>query len=94
MLALTDNAASVIRGLADRMELPDGTGLRIAQPDDGTEGLTVAPSETPGFDDQIVEADGARVFVDSAVADMLDDKVLDARVNPEGQVQFQLITAP
>jgi Fe-S cluster assembly iron-binding protein IscA len=49
--------------------------------------VTVAGS--PGESDQVIDEAGARVFVDEAVADVLDDKLLDASV-VEDQVHFLL----
>lgn len=94
MLALTDNATSVIRNLLDRPDLPDGTGMRIAQPPDGSDGLAVTPAVTVRHGDQVVESEGARVFLDRATADMLDDKVLDANVDNTGVVRFLIGDQP
>jgi iron-sulfur cluster assembly protein len=87
MLAVTENATSVIQQLTDRPELAEGAGLRIASSEDGAN-LTVAPASTPEAGDQVVESSGARVFLEPEAADALDDKVLDARVNDAGGVEF------
>lgn len=87
MLAVTENATSVIQQLTDRPELPDGAGLRIASSDEA-QNLTVSPAGAPEEGDQVVEEGGARVFLESEAAAMLDDKVLDARVNDAGGVEF------
>jgi iron-sulfur cluster assembly protein len=87
MLAVTENAVSVICQLTDRPELPDGAGLRIASAEEAPN-LTVAPAGTPEAGDQVVESEGARVFLEPQAAEMLDDKVLDARVNDAGGVEF------
>jgi iron-sulfur cluster assembly protein len=92
MLALTDNATNVIRALADRPELPDASGLRIASVDDGAGSLTITTAGTPELGDQVVEEEGARVFLEPGAAQILDDKVLDAEVNEQGQVQFLVAT--
>jgi iron-sulfur cluster assembly protein len=87
MLAVTDNAASVIRDLTNQGEVPEGSGLRIAS--DATEGsLTLSLAPEPEEGDQIVDASGARLFLDPGAAIMLDDKELDAAVDPAGSVQF------
>lgn len=88
MLVLTDNATSVIRALADRAELPDDSGLRIAVAGDGGGSLTISTAGNPQTGDKVVEDQGARVFLEPDAAQMLDDKVLDAAVNEQGQVQF------
>jgi len=87
MLAVTENATSVIQQLTDRPELPDGAGLRIASSAEAPN-LTVSPAGAPEAGDQVVEEGGARVFLESQAAAMLDDKVLDARVNDAGGVEF------
>ena len=40
--------------------------------------------------DAVVEADGARVFLDSTAQAALDDQVLDAQMNEDGSVRFAL----
>jgi len=92
MLVLTDNATTVIRNLVDTPELPDGAGLRVASPSDGSQQLTLAAAESPDPNDAVVEAEGARVFLDPPAAEVLDDKVLDARVDDNGAVQFLVAT--
>jgi hypothetical protein len=37
-----------------------------------------------------VESHGARVFLEPTAGELLDDKELDAGVDPHGQVQFSL----
>lgn len=92
MLVLSDNAATTIRDIVERPELPDATGLRIAGAGDGSGQLSVAPVATPEEDDQVIEDQGARVFLESDAAAILDDKVLDAGVDDEGRVSFFLGT--
>jgi iron-sulfur cluster assembly protein len=87
MLAVTENATSVIQQLTDTPELPDGAGLRIASSDDAPS-LTVAPVGAPEDGDEVVENKGARLFLEPQAAELLDDKVLDARVNDSGGVEF------
>jgi Fe-S cluster assembly iron-binding protein IscA len=88
MLAVTEQAATVIRAIADRPELPEGAGLRIASDSGAPEDLSVAAAAEPQEGDQVVDDKGARVFLDPAVITLLDDKVLDARVDAEGSAEF------
>jgi iron-sulfur cluster assembly protein len=89
MLVLTDNATAVIRALGDRPELPDGAGLRITSADNSdTQGLRVTPATNAADGDQVMDNAGARVFLDPGAALMLEDKILDARVEDDGAVQF------
>ncbi|AXT84965.1 Fe-S cluster assembly protein HesB [Aeromicrobium sp. A1-2] len=91
MLTLTDNAADIVKKISEGVADPEQSGLRISEAEDGTEaGLTLAPVESPEPGDQVVDADGARVFLDKAAAELLGDKVLDAQVDPDGSVQFGL----
>jgi Fe-S cluster assembly iron-binding protein IscA len=88
MLDVTEQAATVIRAIAERPELPDGAGLRIASDAASDAGLSVAAAPEPEQGDQVVDEKGARVFVDAEVAMLLDDKVLDARVDEQGSAEF------
>ena len=92
MLVLTEAAAEVVKSITDTPQAPDCTGLRITQsgPEPGANTLGLAAAAEPGDDDQVVEASGARVFMDSQAAVYLDDKVLDAEVDTQGKVRFTL----
>ena len=90
MLVLTDNATNVITSLVSDNELPAGAGLRISASGDGAQPLTLSTAVVPDAADQVVEEHGARVFLDSDAALMLEDKVLDAEVSDQGKVQFLL----
>ncbi len=84
MLEMTQTAIDVINHIA-----PGDAGLRVyvsgGQPD--VRALQVEIAEEPKADDQVVEAGGAQVFLESRAADTLDDKVLDA-VQDERGVRF------
>ncbi|MEU8230473.1 adhesin [Actinoplanes sp. NPDC048967] len=87
MLAVTENAAAAIRDLTSQPTVPDGAGLRIAaDPQGGALSLSLAPLPKAG--DQIVNAAGARLFIDADAATLLDDKALDAVVDGTGTVEF------
>ncbi|MEU4411043.1 hypothetical protein AB0F88_41610 [Streptosporangium sp. NPDC023963] len=45
-------------------------------------------AEHPESADRVVESEGARIFLDPQVVDMLDDKSLDADVDEGGGVAF------
>ena len=80
MLTLTISAAEAVKHAMDAAEgLPDGGGVRISAQDVGdSTGLGLAVAPMPGEDDQVIEEEGARVFVAPEVAPFLEDKVLDA----------------
>jgi iron-sulfur cluster assembly protein len=88
MLTLTDSAVSAIRTLTSQPELPEDTGLRIMAQDEGAPSFQVTLAETPVAGDQVIEEDGARVFLEANAAAALDDKALDAQVDDEGTVAF------
>ena len=91
MLTLTENASTVVKGIAE--QIPEATGLRItALPADEIQpsSFDVAPASQAEPGDAVVESDGATVFLDGGAAQELDDKVLDASVDPEGRVEFAL----
>jgi iron-sulfur cluster assembly protein len=92
MLTLTDNAILVIRDLTSQQAVPDG-GLRIASdPEAGS--LVLALADQPVQGDQVVDSNGARIFLDSEAAQILHDKSLDAAVDDEGAVQFGFTDLP
>lgn len=89
MLTLTEGAVSAIRGLTSGPELPVETGLRIVAQADGAP-FQLALADGPAAGDQVVEEDGARVFLEPAAAAILAGKSLDARVTEQGQVAFSV----
>jgi iron-sulfur cluster assembly protein len=93
MLAVTDNAATVIRDLTDQEGMPEGTGLRIAA-DESAGAFRLSLSPAPQEGDQVLDAEGARLFLDHEAAQMLDDKALDAAVDAQGGVQFAVGEQP
>jgi iron-sulfur cluster assembly protein len=93
MLVLTEAAAEVVKSVTDTPQAPDGTGLRITQSESdpsAASALQLAAAAEPGDNDQVVETSGARIFLDPLAAAYLDDKVLDAQVDAQGQVRFTL----
>lgn len=90
MLTLTENASNVVKTIAtQQLGNPEG-GLRISTHEGDSESFAITPVPEGEPGDQVVENDGAKVFVDEPASIALDDKVLDAQVDPEGNVQFQL----
>ena len=87
MLTLTTNAATTIRALVEGAEIPDAGGLRIAK-EPGAGALTLSLAAVPAEDDQVLNASGARLFLDPEASVILDDKTLDAGSDAEGRVQF------
>ncbi len=89
MLTLTENASSIVQAITSQIEA-EGAGLRITTQPDDEASLGISASEQPEPGDQVVEQAGATVYLESAAAAVLDDKVLDAAVDEAGNVQFAL----
>ena len=87
MLALTENVTEIVKKLSE--EVPAVSGLRIAAEPDG-QSLSVSPADQAAPDDQVLEQDGATVYIDAPAAEMLDDKILDGGVDAEGNIEFAL----
>jgi iron-sulfur cluster assembly protein len=87
MLKITSDAAEVIRGLMDA----GAGGLRISTGPATSNGhgpalvLDLAPE--PDAEDEVLDAEGAQVFVDPAAAVTLNGKILDAQLEGE-ELQF------
>jgi iron-sulfur cluster assembly protein len=95
MMVLTEAAAEVVKSVTSTPQTPGEAGLRIVssapQPDD-TGALRVTAAAGPGENDQVIEAAGARVFLEPQAAAYLDDKVLDAQIDEQGNARFSLGT--
>ena len=89
MLMLTPTAIDVVRTITTSEGTPEDAGLRIFT-DDGAETLQLALAAEPAENDQVMSAEGSRIFLDQQAAAFLDDKILDAGVDSDGQSSFVL----
>jgi iron-sulfur cluster assembly protein len=93
MLVLTEAAAEVVKSVTTQPQAPDGAGLRIAsavpEPRDPS-ALQLVATAGPQQEDQVIEAGGARVFLEPHAAAFLADKVLDVQFDEQGTAQFAL----
>jgi Fe-S cluster assembly iron-binding protein IscA len=89
MLTLTENASTIVKDIASSTG-QEGAGLRIAGDPARDASYSVTASDHPEPGDQVVEQAGATVYVESQIADVLSDKILDAGVDEAGNVQFAL----
>ncbi|WP_062990842.1 hypothetical protein [Nocardia anaemiae] len=89
MLMLTPTAIEAVRTITSTADAPMDAGLRISATD-GAETLQMAVTAGPDEQDQVVTAQGARVFLDEQAAAFLDDKILDTGQDPHGQGGFVL----
>jgi iron-sulfur cluster assembly protein len=91
VLALTDSAVQAVKHIVSSSEEVSETGgLRMVAERAGTQAnfqLSVVP--LPAEDDEVIEEEGARVFLEPEAASLLDDKVLDASVE-QNQVAFTI----
>jgi Fe-S cluster assembly iron-binding protein IscA len=90
MLTLTENAATIVKDLAGRTTGSTEGGLRIATLEDDTSNFQVTMTPTAELHDQVVESDGAHVFLEKNAADVLADKQLDAGRDDDGAVRFSI----
>lgn len=84
MLSLTDNARYAVQDIAARAGVPERGGLRIVESPEhlGTFELSLVAGPVPG--DEVIESDGARVFVDPTTSVVLADQQLDATTLEQG----------
>ena len=88
MLTLTENASTIVKEISQ--QIPEANGLRITSADSGQPTFEVEPAASPEAGDQVVEQDGATVYLNEPAALQLDDKILDAGVDEQGGVQFAI----
>lgn len=83
MLSVTENAQTLVEGLATEAGLADNGGLRIAMAEDQTQlEVSLAPEPQPG--DQVVDAGQSKVFVAEDTAPALENQTLDATQTEQG----------
>ncbi|MBF6332136.1 hypothetical protein [Nocardia transvalensis] len=89
MLILTPTAIEAVRNITSAQGAPEDAGLRFFVADDA-QTLQAAVTAAPAEQDQVVTAEGSRVFLDQQAAALLDDKILDTGVDANGQGGFVL----
>jgi iron-sulfur cluster assembly protein len=93
VLAISEDAATAIRGIVGSPGVPEGAGLRITREmTTDAEGaprtdLRLSVVAAPEEGDEVLDAE--RVFVDPDAVELLKDKLLDADVVGD-DVQFSL----
>jgi Fe-S cluster assembly iron-binding protein IscA len=89
MLTMTETASTLVRTITDQSVGSAEGGLRISQSDSATDfAVDVVPA--PESADQIIEREGARVFLEEQAATTLADRVLDAQLDENNAVRFSL----
>jgi Fe-S cluster assembly iron-binding protein IscA len=86
VLTVTHEASKAIQTLTDQVPETDTAGLRISveAADGGDAQLALSIAEEPFPADEVVEAEGATVYIAEPVVEFLDDKTLDATMQDEG----------
>ena len=96
MLTLTREAARAIRELTDD-PVADGVrihaGSRFSRRAHGRE-IQIEVADGPNVEDTVLEAEGARLFVEPETMRALDHKVLDADVAEGDDPHFALFEQP
>ena len=77
MLALTEQAKQVIKGIVEEVGPEGGLRITAAAEGNGDTALEFDLAPAPAEGDEIVEEDGAKVFLAGAAAKVLADKTLD-----------------
>jgi len=90
MLNLTETATTVVKTIVEQDTNTEASGLRI-NGEPGAPNLTVAVVAEPEAGDSVIEAEGARVFLEENAAIALSDKTLDAEVGENGAVNFAVL---
>jgi len=91
LLALTDSAVEAVKHIVSSSEEASETGgLRlVAEPAGAQTNFQLSVVALPAEDDEVIEEEDARVFLEPEAAALLDDKVLDATVE-ENKVAFTI----
>lgn len=98
MLTLTDNADAIVSTIVTRQEDGSDAGLRIHTAEgtgpNGEARFAVQVVGAPEPADEILQSSTTRVFLERNAAEALSDKVLDAGVDDEGAVSFNILPQP
>jgi iron-sulfur cluster assembly protein len=86
VLTVTHDAAEAIQSLTDQIPETDTAGLRISvqEGESGSAQLALSVADAPFPADEVVESEGATVYLAEPVVAFMDDKTLDATVQEEG----------
>ncbi len=87
MFTMTTKAREVVRRVTSHPRIGATSGLRIASQGPGEDALGVRTATGPERGDEVVERDGARVFLDEPAVPRVRGRLLDA-VTRNGRVHF------
>jgi Fe-S cluster assembly iron-binding protein IscA len=87
MLSITEGAAEAIRRM-QASSASDAAGVRIftapQSVNAGSAGMQIEVADQPEDADEVIEKDGARIYVAPAASSALADKLLEVRTGPDG----------
>jgi iron-sulfur cluster assembly protein len=91
LLALTDHAVEAVKDIVSSSgEASETSGLRVVAERAGLQAsFQLSVVALPAEDDEVIEEQGARVFLEPDAASLLEDKVLDAS-GEQNQVAFTI----
>lgn len=87
MLAITKNAAKIVSTIIEKQIHSVDGGIRIS-PTNGGFNIAMVHAGQPG--DTVIKSRKAKVYLEQTASLILDDKILDAMVAKDGDVEFQL----
>jgi hypothetical protein len=100
VLTVTETAAVAMRSALERAEVPDTSGIRISGSDAMSNSnerpglrLDIVAEKLPG-DELVMAMGGPPVFIDADVVPLVDDKVLDGGIDPDGRAVFKIVSSP
>lgn len=93
MLTLTRDAAEAIQHLTEERDTPGVRILADPAPAAGRAALQIELARAPDVEDTILEAGGARLYLEPVSMRVLDDKVLDAEEDGD-ELHFAIFRQP
>lgn len=88
MFTMTPKAHAVVRRVTAHSRISSSSGLRIAARSSAGDALGVGTASGPRAGDEVIERDGARVFLAREAVPRVRDRVLDAVTERGGRVHF------
>jgi len=88
LFSMTPKARAVVREVTAHPRIGRNSGLRIAGRGAGEQPLAVGTATGPKPGDEVVESDGARVFLDRRAVPRVRGRLLDAVAERTGRIHF------
>ncbi|MGH8966359.1 MAG: Fe-S cluster assembly protein HesB [Actinomycetes bacterium] len=90
MLTLTSQAKQIVSRIGTHPSTSETVGVRISRGGVSSSPMGVALADAPHDGDQVVECDGGRIYLGPLAVDALTGKILDAKTDATGRVQFSI----